>query len=139
MTKPSEQAIQDCLPYWSWLVPTDATPLFLSAFGDWVFGHPDGSLFVLSLLEGAYEKVANNADEFNQLNKSSEWREEIFIAGWFPIALENGIVPDLNECIGWKNHPILGGEFSVDNLQIFDMHVYQSLMSQLHAQLQNSK
>lgn len=135
LQKPSDQDIEKLLPQWSWLVPPNTTPLFISAFGDWVFGHPDGSLSVLSLLEGTLETVANSAEDYNRLNKSPEWCDEIFIASWYPIALENGIVPKEGECIGWTIHPILGGEFSVQNLQIFDMSVYQSLMCQLHFQL----
>jgi len=138
LRKPSEEEVKELLPEWSWLVPTDATPIFLSAFGDWVFGNPDGSLSVLSVLEGNYEKVASSSEEFNRLNKSAEWCDEIFIASWYPIAVENGIVPKEGECIGWKVHPILGGEFAVHNLQIFHMPVYQSLMSQLHFQVQRS-
>lgn len=136
LKKPSEEEVETLLPQWSWLVPSGVTPLFLSAFGDWVFGNPDGSLSILSVLEGTYEKVASSSEEYNRLNKSAEWCDEIFIASWYPIALENGLVPNEGECIGWQLHPILGGDFSVENLQIFNMAVYQSLMSQLHLRLQ---
>lgn len=136
LKKPSDEEIDELLPPWSWLVPSDATPLFLSVFGDWVFGNADGSLSVLSVLEGNYEKVASSSAEYNRLNKSAEWCDDIFIASWYPIALENGIVPKDGECIGWKVHPTLGGEFSVENLQVFSMPVYQFLMSQLHLRVQ---
>jgi hypothetical protein len=136
LKKPNKNEIEDMLPQWSWLAPSSATPLFLSLFGDWVFGNPDGSLSVLSVLEGTYESVAKNAQEYNELNKSPEWCDEIFVSSWYSIALENGITPKEGECIGWQVHPIIGGEFSVANLQVFSMSVYQSLMSQLHAQVQ---
>lgn len=135
----TEEEVSKYLPEWVWLVPESATPLFITAFGDWVFGNPDGSLSALSVLEGVYETIAKNAEEYNQLKKSEEWLDQIFIASWFPIAIENGITPSECECIGWKVHPIIGGEFSVGNLQIFDMLVYQSLMSQLHARVQGIK
>jgi hypothetical protein len=134
--EPTKEEVEALLPQWSWIVPPTATPLFISIFGDWVFGNPDGSLSVLSVLEGTYEKVANNAHEYNELNKTPEWCEEVFIAGWYPIALENGICPNEGECIGWQVHPIIGGEFSVSNLKVFSVSVYQALMSQLHSQLQ---
>ena len=120
---------------WSWrTTPTD-TPLFISAFGDWVFGNPDGSLWLLSLLEGDYTQIARNAHEYNTLNKSSEWLEETFIAGWLPIAAGNGLVPGKDQCLGWRVHPLIGGKFESSNLQIFDMLVYQSLMGQLQQRL----
>ncbi|MCF2858403.1 DUF1851 domain-containing protein [Pseudoalteromonas sp. SMS1] len=134
--KPSTAEITVLLPQWSWLVPTDSTALFLTAFGDWVFGNPNGSLSVLSVLEGTFEQVASSGQEFNQLNKSPEWCCETFLSDWYSLAMTNGIVPSEGECIGWKVHPIVGGEFSVSNLQIFSMDVYQSLMAQLHAKVQ---
>ena len=123
------------LEEWKWLVPKTDTPLFLSALGDWVFGHPDGSLWALSVLEGTYERVAANSTEYNRLNKSAEWLESTFVAGWLPIAAGNGLEPGDGQCVGWKLHPLLGGKFEVANLQLFDMRVYQSLMGQLHRQL----
>jgi hypothetical protein len=110
MIAASEYDTAGLLAEWHWLVPKFATPLFISAFGDWVFGHPDGSLWILSLLEGNYHQVARNAAEYNTLNKSIE-------------------------CLGWKAHPVIGGKFAAANLQVFSMAVYQSLMGQLHRQL----
>jgi hypothetical protein len=121
---------------WHWLVPSGHTPLFISALGDWVMGAPDGSLWVLSVLEGDYFKAAKNAAEYNTLNKSSAWLNKTFIADWLIIAVEHGLNPGKDECLGWKIHPILGGKFKVSNLQVFSMVVYQSIMGQLHRQMQ---
>lgn len=123
------------LAEWSWRVPARDTPLFISAFGDWTFGNLDGSLWVLSVLEGSYVQVARDATEYNTLNKSAEWLEEVFIAGWLPIAAGHGLAPEKDQCLGWRLHPLLGGAFEAKNLQLFDMTVYQSLMGQLHRQL----
>lgn len=136
-----EAAQYDCpalLAEWSWLVPSSDTPLFISAFGDWVFGNPDGSLWVLSVLEGDYTQVARNSHEYNTLNKSGEWLEQTFIAGWLPIAAGHGLVPSKDQCLGWRVHPLMGGKFESSNLQLFYMTVYQSLMGQLHRQLQQA-
>jgi hypothetical protein len=135
MIEASEYDTSRLLSEWHWLVPEFATPLFISAFGDWEFGHPDGSLWMLSLLDGDYRQVAQNAAEYNTLNKSVEWLEETFMAGWQVIAAGHGMQPGKNECLGWKLHPVLGGKFQSANLQIFSMTVYQSLMGQLHRQL----
>src|SRR5262245_5362561 len=106
---------------WKWLVPEKDTPLFISIFGDWVFGAPDGSLWVLSVLEGDYRKIAANASEYNRLNKSFDWMSETFMAGWQEIAHRHGLSPRKDQCLGWKVHPMLGGKFEVANLQLFDM------------------
>jgi len=120
---------------WTWLIPADHTPLFISVLADWVFGAPDGSLWCLSVLEGDYTRIAVNAAEYNRLNKSEEWLKTTFIAGWQSVAAANGLLPNDDECLGWKVHPLIGGELKSANLQVFDMLVYQGIMGQLHRQL----
>ena len=58
MIEASKFNTRELLGEWKWLVPPTDTPIFLSALGDWVFGHPDGSLWGLSVLEGTYERIA---------------------------------------------------------------------------------
>jgi hypothetical protein len=124
------------LEFWRWLVPRSATPLFISVFGDWVFGVPDGSLWALSLLEGDFRKIADSSSEYNRLKSSFEWMDQTFMAGWQEIAHRHGLTPRADQCIGWRIHPTLGGPFKPDNLQLFDMLAYQCIMGQLHESLQ---
>ncbi len=131
----SEYDVPLLIAEWEWLVPVADTPLFVSVFADWVFGAPDGSLWRLSSLEGDYVRIAANSREYNTLNKSFEWLEDTFAAGWQEIALRHGLDPSIQECLGWKLHPLLGGQFEIANLGVFSMRVYQSLMGQLHRQL----
>lgn len=46
MLEASKYDTQDLLAEWHWLVPPSDTPFFVSALGDWVFGNPNGSLWV---------------------------------------------------------------------------------------------
>lgn len=131
----SEYDASRLLADWRWLVPEAATPLFISALGDWLFGHPDGSLWLLSVLEGSYSEIAKSATEYNTLNKSGEWLEKTFLADWQIIAAANGMQPGKDECLGWRIHPVLGGKFEVANLQVFNMAVYQSMMGHLHSRI----
>jgi hypothetical protein len=127
----------DCdglLDEWRWLVPPDHVPLMIGAFGDWILGAPDASHWALCLLEGDYRKVANSSREFNQLKKDPENLESWFKAGWVEIAARHGMVPGINECLGWKVPPFLGGELSVDNIGVFSLRVYQSIQGQLQRQ-----
>src|SRR5215813_5864995 len=128
----TERLLED----WRWLVPTTETPLLLSAMGDWVFGRPDGAIAKLDTLEGWYETIARNSNEFNSLKRSEQWLEKNFSSAWIVIARGNGLVPTRDQCLGWKVPPILGGGFSVANLVLLPMAVYQSIQGQLHRQIQ---
>jgi hypothetical protein len=139
MTAAEAFDVKDLATPWRWLIPPSATPLFITVFGDWVFGAPDGGLWALSVLEGTFSKIAASGSEYNRLKASFEWLDETFIAGWQEIALRHGLVPAVHECIGWKVHPALGRPFEKENLKIFSMRVYQYLMGQLHQQLQQGR
>ena len=80
-----------------WTHPCSSPP-----WGDWVFGRPDGSLWALSLLEGDYRQIAQNATEYNRLNKSPEWLNDEFCAEWLLIASHHGLLPAPHQCLGWK-------------------------------------
>jgi hypothetical protein len=135
MTSAEVFDVKDLLKPWRWLVPLEATPLFLSVFGDWVLGAPDGSIWALSVLDGSYLQIASTGAEYNRLKSSFEWLDSTFMAGWQEIAHRHGLVPAVDECIGWKVHPALGGPLAKENLKVFSMRVYQYLMGQLHQQV----
>jgi hypothetical protein len=57
------------------------------------------------------------------------------MAGWQEIAYRHGLVPGVDECIGWKIPPFFGGPLETENLEIFNMRVYQCIMGQPHQQI----
>ena len=123
---------------WDWLVSPRMTPLMVSVFGDVLLGAPDGSLWLLSMLDGECQQIAADAAEYNRLKRDPEWLDEWFLAAWQEIADRRGLQPKADECLGWKVHPLVGGQIEVDNLQVFSLRLYQSLMAQLHRQLRSS-
>jgi hypothetical protein len=122
---------------WSWILPSDHVPLFVGAFGDVVFGAPHGSLWLLSMLDGDYRLIANDALEYNRKKRDFEVLEDWFLAGWVEIAERHGLVPKRDECLGWKVHPALGAPFSVENIDIFSVGIYHLLVGQLFKQVVN--
>lgn len=131
----------DCRPFlvdWQWLVPDGMDPLMIGIFGDWIFAAADGTLWHLDLLEGEFQKIAEGSQEFNEKKEKPRYRNEWFGEEWANIALGNGLVPELDECLGWIIPPVLGGEFAVENIQVFSISVYQSATGSLFRQLGKS-
>lgn len=128
----------DCnslLSEWNWLVSPDYHAIMIGIFGDWIFGARDGSLWHLDLLEGQFHKVAEDFNEFNSRKRDVKYLDDWFSANWANIALDNGLVPKTGECLGWRVPPVLGGAFSLENIQVFSLAVYQSLTGQLFRQI----
>jgi hypothetical protein len=135
MISANEYDCDTLLSPWRWRVPGTATPLFLSGLGDWVFGDPNGSLWALSMLDGDYFRLAHSSEEYNRLNKSTEWLNATFAADWLVIGAEAGLIPAKDECLGWRRPPRIGGAFATENLKLFSMRSYQIIMGQLHESL----
>lgn len=113
-------------------MPRDAEPLMIGIFGDWIFGAPDASHWHLDLLEGTFQKCAKNSEDFNAKKREAEFLDLWFGANWAEVALTEGLVPGAEECLGWKIHPAIGGEFASSNIGVFQLSMYQKVCASIH-------
>lgn len=127
--------VEDLLKEWRWLVPATMSPLWLSAFGDLAFMGQDKRVFLLDILEGSFGLIAPSELAMTELLESEEMRNRCLSADWFETCNSRGLYLGPGQCYGWKVAPILGGEFSFSNIQVFDVLVYETIMGQLHRQL----
>src|SRR6266404_1111369 len=116
---------------WRWLVPRDFTPVQLSKFGDWFFSDPGGRVHYLDLIEGDLREIAPSSAEYNRLKDLTEMQTEWFLAGFVFRCDAEGLLLAPGECYGWRIHPMIGGKFEFENIQVFSLLVYESLMGQL--------
>jgi hypothetical protein len=123
------------LQYWKWILPEEYTPLLLTAFGDWVFGAPDGSIHFLDTLEGQLRKISENVHEFNRLKETTEKKDEWFMEVWVIGMANRGILLKPGECFGFKVHPKIGGKIEFDNMKPFQVVPYEWILGQLHEQI----
>lgn len=126
------------LAEWRWLVPRTLAPLFITRFGDWIFGAPDGSIWSLDMLEGQLRVLAPSGAEYNARKRDPAWLDRELLAGWYDIAVGNGILAGDDECIGWAVAPIVGGKLEKTNLKTYSLGAYQTVMAQLHRRLRGA-
>lgn len=123
--------VQELLADWRWLVPSDYHPIQMNKFGDWFFVAPDGQVIMLDLLDGDLTPIAGTVNEYNQLKKQPDYQTEWFLDGFVFRCESQGLRLATRQCYGWRIHPIIGGDIKVENIQVFDLSVYQSLMGQI--------
>ena len=116
---------------WNWLIPKEMQPLLIGVFGDWVFVDQDRSYWHLDLLEGKFVKIAQDTKDFNSRKNQRAFQDEWFGANWAEIAFGAGLIPARDECLGWKVAPLIGGEFALENIDVFPLRVYQRVHSGL--------
>ena len=124
------------LKEWRWLVPQGLSPLWLSAFGDWAFCSSDGKIHFLDLLEGTLNCISGSAQELDSLLREPGNQNQWLLADWVHICKQRGLFLKRDQCYGWKAAPVIGGKFEFENIQVFDLAVYQSIMGQVHRQLE---
>jgi hypothetical protein len=122
---------------WRWLVPQEFAPVQMSKFGHWFFTDPVGRVHNLDLIEGDLQEIAPSIADYNRLKDLAENRTEWFLDGFVFRCDAEGLKLGPGECYGWRVHPMIGGKFEFENIQVFSLSVYESLMGQLLPQWKN--
>ena len=131
--------VQDLLSDWRWCVPADYTPVQMTKFGDWFFADPQGRVHMLDIIEGNLQEVAPSLTDYNALKNTADKHTEGFLDGFVFRCVGGGLTLGPGQCYGWRLHPLIGGKFEFQNIQVFSLRVYQSLMGQITRQCRGLK
>jgi hypothetical protein len=108
------------LQHWHWLVHGTWTVWFMNRFGD-LFMHQGGPVHRLSLDNGSFQALADSKDQFaddlDQDDNASDW----LLIPLVDRLLEAGHILANGQCYGFIQLPILGGDYSVENVAIRDV------------------
>lgn len=131
----AEVNASELLNDWRWLIPNTYTSVLLTKFGDWFFKTEANRAIFLDLLEGTLFDLG----DFSDLSLGTEgfmasYKDQLSV-DWIELCLERGKVIQSGQCYGWEIHPLLGGSLKFENIKIFSLNAYQSLMGQMFRQL----
>ena len=131
--------IADILSCWSWTLADIAmdTVFIISCLGDIFFIGEDKGIYWLQCDCGDLSKIAENRDEFADKLSDYEYYENIFLPE-LVIKLKNaGKALKENQIYSYKKMPVLGGEYTVDNIESTDISVHFSLSGQICERIKN--
>jgi len=122
---------------WDFLLPSSFTMWLVNRFGDIVMLLDDGSVHFFDTGIGTLDRVADNREHFCELvdlNKNAN--------NWLMIPLTDacvaaGLTLGPNQCYGFKNPPILGGEYSVGNIWPVDLAEHYSFQADICGQVKD--
>ncbi len=117
---------------WRWLVGESARVFRVTVFGDVFVTTPDGSIHTLDTGRGTYEKVAENAAEWERLLPVSA-------SAWFHVELLRELhAMNLRlargQVYGWLEPQMLGGQETVENVYAISAHSHISEMAKIARQ-----
>lgn len=126
---------EDLFDAWRWLIGNTTRPILIAALGDAFLQESDGSVWWLDVGAGKFEKIADSEDEFKKAIAANvnDW----FLPQLLGDLLTSGVTLDRNECFSFKKPPVLGGDYSLENMEPTNLSVHFSIMGQIHQQVKD--
>lgn len=127
----------DCdrlLSDWRWLVPESLCPFSLTKFGDWFFEDSVGRVIFLDTIAAELSEIAPSRQAFLTERAKQENLDQWFMADLAILCWERGLRPGPGQCLSFKIPPVLSGPLEVDNIEVCDLMVHESITAQIHRQ-----
>lgn len=125
----------DCdrlLSDWRWLVPETLRPFSLTMFGDWFFEDSAGRVIFLDTVAAELSEIASSRRAFLADRAKQENLDQWFMADLAVLCWEQGLRPGPGQCLSFKIPPVLSGPLEIDNIEVCDLMVHESILAQIH-------
>lgn len=124
------------LESWRWMNQlASMTPALATPFGDVFMQDCDGSFCFLDTLNGKLVPTWPDAASLQAAINTREVQDEYLMLGLAHAASSVGLEPGPDQILSFKVPPVLGGELSVENLEVADFVVAVNVAGQIHGQV----
>jgi len=124
------------LDEWTWLIGAEKHPHLVTAGGDvFVKDLRDGSIHFLEVSFRDFSPVADTAESFEVLLADPDFISAYLRSERVAMFRERGLLLKKNQVYSWSVPLSLGGQASVENVDITDVEVHFSIAGQLECQL----
>lgn len=134
---PRELDWHKLLDTWTWLVSGDFEVWLMNRFGDLFLIFDDGSIHMLDIGAGAIERLADSREEFfakaDQGGNGSDW----FMIPLVTQLVASDMTLGEGECYSFKQPPILGGEYDVENSYVIPIEGHFHFYGSIHKQIKD--
>ena len=120
---------------WRWLCPQQMTLVARNVFGDLFLRNEAGSIFWLDCAIGKLTKVAGSESQFRESANTCEKRQQWFAEQEQCLAADRGLIPSINQCIGFSTPLIFAESSSQNTMYITDVYEHVSFLGDLNRQL----
>ena len=123
---------------WRWLIGAQKQPILISAIGDAFLQDPeDGGIHLLDVGSGTLEPIAASVSEFQELLRDTEFVTNVLVPQIVVETRNAGKPLGPGEVYSFEHPPVLGGEYSAENMVPTDILVHFSIMGQIHRQVKD--
>ena len=126
--------IKDICSGWTWLISTQKNVLLITIFGDIFFVGPSNEINWLDTGASTLTKVADSVEEFQKLLKDKENFANWFLTDLYTELQTKGVTLKDNEVYGYIKAPLIGGTYTLDNIEPTDISVHFFILGQIGEQ-----
>lgn len=131
---PAEDALQALASSWRWCVPAEWHAFIFAVSGDVFFEDPDGCVHWLDTGQGTLERIAATRAEFLDRLRADSGREWL-MSELLDDFVQAGMVIGENQCLGYRTLPILGGDYTAENMRPMSAAAWYGFSGYLHEQI----
>ena len=125
------------LDAWEWCI-NGMEVFIISKIGDMFLIGQDKAIYWLAIDRGGVlTKIANDKIDFEQLLNNTDNLDNWFLPGLVEQFIAAGIRLGKNEVYSFKLLPVLGGEYSINNIESCDINVHFDLAGQICKQIKD--
>ncbi len=128
----------EILDSWKWCLSGMRELFLVSKIGDLFLLGNDEAIYWLAIDGGGVlKKIAKDINDFNAQLEVYDNIDNWFLPGLIEQLIESGIYLKRNQVYGFKQLPVLGGEYTLDNIEPTDVSVHFALTGQICEQIKD--
>jgi hypothetical protein len=129
--------LEDLFSAWQWRIGNQKGLILISKLGDMFLLGTDDAVYWLQTDSGDLTKIADNLEHFEQLLTREEYLDNWFLPELIKQLVQAGKTLGPDQVYSYTKPPVMGGEYSIDNIDPTDVSVHFSFSGQICEQIQN--
>lgn len=130
------KACADLLDDWHWLTGSKKRPFLLTASGN-AFVHDigDGTVDLLDVSAACLSRVADTREGFHELLQTASFADSYLNPKLIEGLRDRGLILKRNQIYSWRVPLSLGGNATLENIEIADIGVHFAVTGQIEQQI----
>jgi len=126
---------EDLLGEWRWLIGPDLQPIVATVMGDVFLKSGDGCVSLLRTDIGELSRVAGSVEDLRNSMKDNALVQDWFMLNLLQKLIDTGAVRRANQVFGFVIPPVLGGEYSKENIRAVSLPDYLNFTGDVAQQI----
>jgi hypothetical protein len=128
---------EDICSCWLWKLQGPKSLVLISKLGDMFLIGDNDCIYWLQTDSGDLIRIADNLKHFEQLLQEDENLDQWFLPALLDKLVNAGKTLSKNQVYSYKKLPVIGGEYSIENIDPLDISVHFAFSGQICEQIQN--